>query len=81
MDGNKTVIDEFKNQRANDGTGQFTYKFDTPGEKYFQITLESHQEDLGMFVESATFMLCPIAKFSTKRIGSFVFYPLIVNIS
>ena len=58
MDGNKTVIDEFKNQRANDGTGQFTYKFDTPGEKYLQITLETASgEDLGMFVESATFGL------------------------
>ena len=58
MDSNRTVIDEFKNQRAPDGIGQFTYKFDTPGEKYLQITLETASgEDLGMFVESATFFL------------------------
>ncbi len=58
MDANRTVIDEFKNQRADEGTGQFTYKFDTPGEKYLQITLETASgEDLGMFVESATFFL------------------------
>lgn len=58
MDGNKTVIDEFKNQRATEGIGQFTYKFDTPGEKYLQITLETATgEDLGMFVEAATFYL------------------------
>jgi len=58
MDGNKTVIDEFKNQRATEGIGQFTYKFDTPGENYLQITLETATgEDLGMFVESTTFYL------------------------
>ncbi|MBA2267526.1 MAG: hypothetical protein H0W19_04225, partial [Nitrosopumilus sp.] len=58
MDGNKTVIDEFKNQRATEGIGQFTYKFDTLGEKYLQITLETATgEDLGMFVEAATFYL------------------------
>ena len=58
MDENKTVIDEFKNQRANDGTGQFTYKFDTPGDKYLQIIVETASgESLGMFVESATFGL------------------------
>ncbi len=58
LDENKTVVDEFKNQRANEGTGQFTYKFDTPGEKYLQIIVETaNGEDLGMFVESATFGL------------------------
>ncbi|WP_144731984.1 hypothetical protein [Candidatus Nitrosocosmicus arcticus] len=58
MDGNRTVIDEFKNQRATEGIGQFTYKFDTQGEKYLQITLETATgENLGMFVESATFLL------------------------
>ncbi len=58
MDENKTVLDEFKNQRAIEGTGQFTYKFDTPGDKYLQISAESAGgEDLGMFVESATFGL------------------------
>ena len=55
---NNTVIDELTNQRANEGTGQFVYKFDTPGEKALQITLETASgEDLGMFVESATFNL------------------------
>ena len=55
---NNTVIDEFTNQRANEGTGQFAYKFDTPGDKALQITLETASgEDLGMFVESATFNL------------------------
>ena len=58
MGENNTVIDELTNQRANEGTGQFTYKFDTPGEKALQITLETASgEDLGMFVESATFNL------------------------
>ncbi len=58
MDENKTVIDEFKNQKASEGTGQFTYKFDTPGEKYLQIIVETaNGEDLGMFVEAATFGL------------------------
>jgi len=58
MDGNRTVIDEFENQRADEGTGQFTYTFDTPGEKSLQITVETASgEDLGMFVESVTFNL------------------------
>jgi hypothetical protein len=58
MDGNRTVIDEFKNQRANEGTGQFSYTFDTPGSKYLQITVESVTgETLGMFVEAVTFQL------------------------
>lgn len=58
MDGNKTVVDEFKNQRADDGTGQFSYTFDTPGQKYLQVIVESVTgESLGMFVESVTFML------------------------
>lgn len=58
MDGNRTVIDEFKNQRANEGTGQFSYTFDTPGSKYLQITVESVTgETLGMFVEAVTFPL------------------------
>ena len=58
LDENKTVIDEFKNQRAPEGTGQFAYKFDTPGEKYLQVVVETaNGEDLGMFVESATFGL------------------------
>ena len=58
MDGNRTVIDEFTNQRANEGTGQFSYTFDTPGPKYLQITVETASgEDLGMFVEAATFNL------------------------
>jgi hypothetical protein len=58
MGENNTVIDELTNQRANEGTGQFAYKFDTPGEKALQITLETASgEDLGMFVESATFNL------------------------
>jgi hypothetical protein len=58
MDANRTVIDEFTNQRADDGIGQFAYTFDTPGQKYLQIILESATgEDLGMFVESATFTL------------------------
>lgn len=58
MDGNRTVLDEFKNQRANEGTGQFTYTFDSPGQKYLQITVESVTgETLGMFVEAVTFPL------------------------
>jgi hypothetical protein len=58
MDGNRTIIDEFKNQRAIEGIGQFSYTFDTPGTKYLQITVESVTgETLGMFVESATFPL------------------------
>lgn len=58
MDGNRTVIDESTNQRANEGTGQFSYTFDTPGSKYLQITVETASgEDLGMFVEAATFNL------------------------
>jgi hypothetical protein len=58
MDGNRTVVDEFKNQRANEGTGQFSYTFDTPGSKYLQITVESVTgETLGMFVEAVTFQL------------------------
>ncbi|MDN5847953.1 MAG: hypothetical protein L0H53_16965 [Candidatus Nitrosocosmicus sp.] len=58
MDGNRTVIDEFKNQRANEGTGQFSYTFDSPGPKYLQITVESVTgETLGMFVEAVTFPL------------------------
>jgi len=58
MDGNRTVIDESTNQRANEGTGQFSYTFDTPGSKYLQIIVETASgEDLGMFVEAATFNL------------------------
>lgn len=58
MDGNRTTIDEFTNQRANEGTGQFSYTFDTPGPKSLRITIETATgEDLGMFVEAATFNL------------------------
>ena len=58
MGENKTAYSESTNQRANEGTGQFAYKFDTPGNKALQITLETASgEDLGMFVESATFNL------------------------
>jgi hypothetical protein len=58
MDGNRTVIDEATNQRANEGTGQFSYTFDSPGLKLLQITVETASgEDLGMFVEAATFNL------------------------
>ena len=58
MDANKTAIDEFTNQRADDGTGKFAYTFDTPGQKYLLVTVETASgEDLGMFVEGATFML------------------------
>ncbi len=58
MDANRTVIDEFTNQRADTGIGEFTYAFDTPGQKYLQITVETASgEDLGMFVEAATFRL------------------------
>ncbi|HET6590010.1 MAG TPA: hypothetical protein VFG45_07605 [Candidatus Nitrosocosmicus sp.] len=58
MDGNRTIIDEFKNQRANEGIGQFSYTFDIPGTKYLQIAVESVTgETLGMFVEAATFPL------------------------
>lgn len=58
MDSNRTVIDDFTNQRANEGTGQFTYTFDTPGQKFLRVTVETASgEDLGMFVEGATFNL------------------------
>ena len=58
MDGNRTVIDDATNQRANEGTGQFSYTFDSPGLKLLQITVETASgEDLGMFVEAATFNL------------------------
>lgn len=58
MDGNRTVIDEATNQRANEGIGQFSYTFDSPGLKLLQITVETASgEDLGMFVEAATFNL------------------------
>jgi len=58
MDGNNTVIDESTNLKANEGTGQFSYTFDTPGPKGLQIILETASgEDLGMFVEAVTFNL------------------------
>ncbi|HEU5119527.1 MAG TPA: hypothetical protein VFT71_00950 [Candidatus Nitrosocosmicus sp.] len=58
MDGNNTVIDESTNLRADEGTGQFSYTFETPGPKGLQIILETASgEDLGMFVEDATFNL------------------------
>ena len=58
MDGNRTVIDEVTNLRANEGTGQFSYTFDTPGPKYLQIAVESVTgETLGMFVEAVNFPL------------------------
>lgn len=58
MDGNRTVIDEATNQRADDGTGQFSYTFETPGLKLLQIILETASgEDLSFFVEGATFNL------------------------
>ncbi|MDN5866635.1 MAG: hypothetical protein L0H55_04460 [Candidatus Nitrosocosmicus sp.] len=58
LDANRTVVDEFTNQRADDGIGQFTYTFDTPGQKYLQVIVESETgESLGMFVESVTFLL------------------------
>lgn len=58
MDQNKTTIDNVKNQRADDGTGQFSYTFKTPGPKYLQVAIDTASgQDMGMFVESATFYL------------------------
>jgi hypothetical protein len=58
MDENRTVLDEAKNMRADDGTGQFNYTFDTPGQKYLQIAITTASgQDMGMFVESSTFLL------------------------
>ncbi len=58
MDANRTVVDEVTNQRADDGIGQFTYTFDTTGQKYLQVIVESVTgESLSMFVESVTFLL------------------------
>jgi len=58
MDENKTVIDEVKNVRADDGTGKFSYTFESPGQKYVQIAITTASgQDMGMFVESATFLL------------------------
>lgn len=58
MDENRTVVEELRNQRALEGTSQFSHTFDTPGEKFIQITIETVTgQDLGMFVESATFRL------------------------
>lgn len=58
MDSNKTVIDKKDDLRADDGTGQFSYTFDTPGAKYLQVAINTATgQDMGMFVESATFTL------------------------
>ena len=57
-DENKTVLDEGKNVRADDGTGKFDYTFESPGQKNVQIAITTASgEDMGMFVESATFLL------------------------
>jgi hypothetical protein len=55
-DENDKVLENLKNQRATDGTGQFVYKFDTPGVKEIQVTVTTvESESLDMFVEGATF--------------------------
>lgn len=58
MDADNKVIDNLKNQRADDGTGQFSYTFDKPGEKHIRITINTALgQDMGMFVESSTFFV------------------------
>lgn len=55
-DQSKKVEGDLQRQHALDGTGQLTFKFPTPGPKNIQITVQTAgSEDLGLFVESATF--------------------------
>ena len=57
-DENDEVLEELKNQRASEGTGQFVYNFETPGVKHVQVTVTTVESaSLDMFVESATFDL------------------------
>jgi hypothetical protein len=53
---NGTVISESGNQRATDGTGQFSTGFPEPGRYTIEVDIESVAgQPLGMFVESARF--------------------------
>ncbi|HYO05609.1 MAG TPA: hypothetical protein VER14_01325, partial [Phototrophicaceae bacterium] len=57
-DENDEVLEEIKNQRASEGTGQFVYNFESPGVKHIQITVTTVESaSLDMFVESSTFDL------------------------
>ncbi len=57
-DENGEVLEELKNQRASEGTGQFVYNFEIPGVKRIQVTVTTVESaSLDMFVESATFDL------------------------
>ena len=56
MDQDKKVLTNLDDQRAPDGTGKVDYKFDTPGLKHIQVTVQTaNGNSLDMFVESATF--------------------------
>jgi hypothetical protein len=57
-DENDEVLNNLENQRATEGTGQFTYVFETPGVKHIQVTVTTVESaSLDMFVESSTFDL------------------------
>jgi hypothetical protein len=57
-DENDKVLDNLKSLQALDGTGQFTYKFDTPGEKHLQINVETQSSvSTDIFVEAAIFTI------------------------
>jgi hypothetical protein len=53
---NGTVVDDRKNQRADDGTGLLTVTFPSPGPDDVKVTITSVEgATMGEFIESATF--------------------------